>query len=129
MAGREDESVWLNEQGAILVFARGSNGREEAKEFIEALSSSDQAKVCSIGRVLVQRGTISNDTKFKKRKGYDALFEIKVFQIRIFAVLTSHSGRKKRFVLTHGTLKKRDKMSKTELERAQRIFAEHEADE
>ena len=93
------------------------DGKHLLKEFIDALSESDQKKVLALFRRTADHGPPSNETKFKKLD--DDLFEFKAHQIRIFCAFRGKSV----LVLTHGIKKKKDKHDKQDMQRARDILA------
>lgn len=105
-------------QGSRLTieYAVLPDGKMPAKTFVEGLTHSYQARVLVLFQRLGDHGVIKNPEHFKKVVGSD-FFEFKRHQVRILAF--SLPGR--RFILTHGFRKKKDKIDKAELSRAARI--------
>jgi Phage derived protein Gp49-like (DUF891) len=105
-----------------IVLATPKGGSCPASEFIAELSTPDKAKIYSLMKRAAEFGpmNIHNGEKFKKIA--DGWFEFKCFQIRMPCYYEGNS-----LVVTHGFKKKQDSFSPTELERAKRIRAEHEA--
>lgn len=95
------------------------DGSSVADEFIEELPVPDRNKLLALLKRAADMGpmNINDGEKFKKLEG--AIFEFKVFQIRMPCF---YSGRS--IVLTHGFKKKKDRTPPTEIERALRIMKE-----
>lgn len=105
-----------------IVFARDSTGSCPAQVFFDACSSQDKARLMHLFRILseTELGAPKNPEKFGVPD--NGLFEFKSFQIRM---PFSYARREKGLVLiSHGFVKKRDKTSPAEIERAKRILAE-----
>jgi hypothetical protein len=102
----------------VIAYAVDRNGRSPAKEFFEALSPPDQAKLMRLFALLGDEGRIVNSEKF----GYlvERFHEFKSFQIRMPCRIVAGST----VIVTHGFLKKKDKTPREEITRAKRIFAE-----
>ncbi len=98
-------------------YAQSANGKLLAKEFIEGLSIADQAKLAHLFQWIAEHGQIRNEEKFRHEG--DKIYSFKAHQIRIGCFC---SGR--RWILTHGFVKKQDRWPPAELERAKRIMAE-----
>lgn len=98
-------------------YAQCVNGRLPAKEFIEGLSSGEQAKLAHLFQWIADFGKIKNEEKFRHED--DKIYSFKAHQIRIGCFC---SGR--RWILTHGFMKKQNRWPAAELERAKRILAE-----
>ncbi|HVJ04493.1 MAG TPA: type II toxin-antitoxin system RelE/ParE family toxin [Candidatus Saccharimonadales bacterium] len=101
-----------------VVYATQENGVHLAAEFFDDLSVSDQAKLAALFKRFADCGEIKNREKFKKIA--DNLFEFKSGQIRMFCFL-----ERGMVVVTHGCIKKKDALNKTEIKRAERIRFEH----
>jgi len=96
-----------------------TNGTSESKTYIEGLATSEKAKIISIIKRFADFGTIHNKKKFKKVEG--KIFEFKDYQTR---VLMFHCG-KNHIALTHGFTKKKDKIPRKEIDKANQIMAEY----
>lgn len=106
----------------IVAYACRVNGNRPAKDFIENLEQSDQAKLAKRFIYLAQIGQIYTKEQFRKLGGKSAkIFEFKVHPgIR---VLCFQQG--KSWFLTHGFKKQTGKTPPKEIERAERIMKEH----
>lgn len=111
----------------VLEYARDASGKYPAEEFLAttALDPNREAEVASIRhlfRVYGETGGIINKEKFKKLEGTNpALVEFKAFQVRVIGFYNGAGV----LVLTHGCIKKKDRLPPEEIERAHRIRGEH----
>jgi len=105
-----------------VVFAVCADGSSPAAQFFDRLGSADKAKMLKLYQYLADHGWITNPEKFKKIAGTD-FFEFKSFQVRMPCFFAP--GRL--VIVTHGFLKKGDRIPPQELERARRIRQEDEA--
>jgi len=101
-----------------VVYAAEQGGGNRASTFFEGLSSADRVKMGTLFKRFAEFGEIKNREKFKKIA--DDLFEFKSHQVRMFCFIDART-----VVLTHGCIKKRDALNSADIERAQRIKAEH----
>lgn len=95
---------------------------DAARFFFDQLSDKDRAKVLSLFQRLGDHGRISNKEKFKSLTGTD-LWEFKSFQIRFLGSFRPRG----RFVIALGMRKKKDRHSRSDLEKAARILAEYDS--
>jgi hypothetical protein len=99
-----------------------ANGRCPAKEFLNGLSKEDREKILRVIKRLADKGKfLTNREQFKKIEGED-FFEFKNFQIR----MPCYFHRAGRLTLTHGFIKKEDRIKPEEIKRMKRIRDEHE---
>ncbi|HEX8693458.1 MAG TPA: type II toxin-antitoxin system RelE/ParE family toxin [Longimicrobium sp.] len=84
-------------------------------DFLDALEPGDRRKLDVMFEMLGEAGRISNDTKFKKLADRDEIWEFKSFQIRIYCFFTPD----RHVMLAHAVIKKQDKHSRADLERAE----------
>ncbi|MEW6669772.1 MAG: type II toxin-antitoxin system RelE/ParE family toxin [Thermodesulfobacteriota bacterium] len=85
------------------------------QEFLASLNNKNKAKIISIISRYAEFGKISNREQFKK---VDAVFwEFKSFQIRVFMYHCERGC----IALTHGFIKKGDKIPPAEIVRAYKI--------
>jgi hypothetical protein len=110
-----------------VVYACDAAGRYPAEEFLQELANdparkSEHAGVLHLLQLFADAGKISNPEHFKKLEGTDpTLVEFKKFQTRVIGFFNG-AGQ---LVLTHGFIKKKDKVDKAEFQRAYRIRIEH----
>ena len=113
----------------IVEWAVDSRGQMPARELYLNLPDEDKAKVLLLFKRLADFGRISNTEKFKQlgekagSKGR-GIWEFKSFQIRFLGDF--RPGH--RFILAHGTdIKKANALSGSDIGKAIRILAEHDA--
>jgi phage-related protein len=107
---------------AIVAYACRENGNRPAKDFIEKLESSDQAKLAKSFHCIANTGIIHNTQRFRKLGGKSGkIYEFKVHpKVR---VLCFQVGRT--WLLTHGFNNETDKTPPRQIERAEEIMKEH----
>ena len=110
-------------KGKVLAveFAIRINGESPASDFYDELDDRDKAKLLKLFETIGEHGQIRNKEKFKHIEGTNNFFVFKSFQIRMPCFRFGYS-----FVVTHGYIKKADKMPPAELKRAEMIKDEHE---
>jgi phage-related protein len=108
------------EKADIYVYV-DSGGQQLAADFIDQLDESDQKKVLQLLRRFAQKGEIHNREKFRLEE--KPIYAFKSFQIRILCFFLPDAA-KRTIVLTHGLKKKQDKLSRSELDKANRIYNE-----
>ena len=118
MSKDADSTIVVRGNLRTIEYAIRANGSMPAKEFIEGLSEPDQAKILVLFRRMAEKGDLPNREQFKLVKG--KIFEFKKQQIRVFCF-----RKEERWLLTNGYKKKRDKLDRSEIDRAQRIMQEH----
>ncbi len=102
-----------------IEYAVAANGSSPAEAFVEGLSPGDHAKLLALLKRMADHGTIPNREQFKKIRG--KIFEFKKHQIRVFCFQEGN-----RWLLTNGYLKQKDRLHRGEIDRAERIMAEHQ---
>jgi phage-related protein len=103
----------------IVEGAISANGECESKVFLDSLRDAERAKIFKIIKRLADFGVIHNREQFKKVEG--DFWEFKEFQRRILMYYLPN----RRIVLTHGFIKKVDKIPKAEIDRAKAIMREY----
>jgi hypothetical protein len=95
------------------------DGSCPAKEFLNGLSPNDTAKMKALFALFVERYPQRlSDQKFKRIEETE-FFEFKSFKIRVPCFFAPDG----RLLLTHGLIKKRDKLQPKEIEKARAIRA------
>lgn len=124
MLDPSDEQVVAKGPAKTVAYAIDSNGNMPAKEFLEqergrgAPSKVELAGLRHLFKLMADQGRITNDEQFKKERG--SIFGFKKYQARVAAFQEGDV-----WYLTHGFKKKKDKWPESELDRAERIRAEH----
>jgi hypothetical protein len=104
-----------------VVGAVRRNGTCPARDFLDSLPAEGRAKLMALIRRLADVGSITNREQFKKIENTE-FFEFKHYQLRMPGYFRPGGV----FVLTHGFVKKQDRIPPQELERAWAIRAEYE---
>ena len=97
------------------------NGRCPGKKFLNSLSKDDREKILRVIKRLADAGKVANREQFKKIEGED-FFEFKNSQIRMPCYFHA-AGR---LIITHGFIKKEDRIRPEEIDRMKRIRDEYE---
>ena len=118
MSKDADSNIVVRGNQRTIEYAIRTNGSMPAKEFIESLDESDQRKMAALFDRMAQHGNAPNPTQFKPVRG--KIFEFKKHQIRVFCF-----RKDDRWILTNGYKKKRNKLDRAEVDRAERIMREH----
>lgn len=104
---------------AIVAYACRANGGRPAKDFIEDLEKSDQAKLAKSFHCIAHVGRINNIERFRKLRG--KIYEFKVHpKIRILCFQLG-----KTWLLTHGFNKETGDTPTRQIKRAEQIRKEH----
>ena len=101
-------------------YAIRGNGISESKDFIKHLDNAQKAKIIKIIKRFANIGKIWNKEQFKKVEG--DIWEFKEFQIRVFMYHCAHGC----IALTHGCIKKRKNILRSQIDRANKIKEEYE---
>lgn len=111
------------EQGVLSVaFLVDPAGRSLAMEFLESdeVTAQDKARLAYLFKRMATQGSITNNQHFKKLEGRKEVHEFKAHQARVFAFRDGNC-----WFLTNGTVKKKDKHQRADIDRAERIWEEH----
>ena len=114
------EEYYRGEKGSVCVFVT-RRGDAPAADFIDALDEHRQKKVIRLLKEFADRGEILNKERFRRED--ESIFAFKSGQVRILCFFLPHAGQRT-IVLTHGFKKKQQKLSRSELAKAQRICEE-----
>lgn len=122
------EELAAEGQWGTVRWATDANGDMPASEFFASQSETDRAKLQALFQRLADFGRIDNEEKFKNLgakagKAGRGLFEFKSFQLRFFGDFRPG----KQFVVAHGTRKKKDDLSRSDIDTSVRVLAEHDA--
>lgn len=111
--------------GAVftILFSVCTDRSSPAEKFFDELDGENKAKMLRLFKQMGDQGKIRSPEKFKKIEGSDGLFEFKSHQVRMPCYFLP--GRL--LVLTHGLIKKGDKLPPAEIRRAERIRRENSA--
>lgn len=109
-----------------MEWAVDSRGGMPALEFFKStsLSREERQKVIVLFKRLADKGDIANREHFKNLgKSGGGLWEFKRHQIRFLGDYRPGG----RFVVAHGVRKKKDDLNPSDIKKALRILAEHDA--
>ena len=88
------------------------NGACEADEYLKGLSEKEKSKLIPLLKYTADAGPVKNEQKFKSIG--NGIFEFKGFQSRLFCFFDEG----KIIILTHGCIKKRDKLEPADIQKA-----------
>lgn len=104
-----------------ICFAIAANGESPGwKFFWETLDEDGRIQMDKLFKWMGDLGEINNDKKFKPVRG--KIFEFKSFQIRMLCFRSGDA-----WIITHGLIKKQDKIPPAEIATAERIREEDAA--
>ncbi len=117
MSKDADRSIVVRGSLRTIEYAMRANRSTPARDFIEGLDESDQRKITVLFRRMADKGNVPNREQFKCVRG--RIFEFKKHQIRVFCFC-----ERDRWLLTNGYKKKKDKLDRSEIDRAERVLQE-----
>jgi len=95
-----------------------NHGKSPLEDFFKSLTKENRDKIIALLHNAANNGLPSNTEKFKKLHCKEIkLNEFKAHQVRIFCALDG-----KKIILSNGFLKKRNKTSKAEINRAKSLL-------
>src|SRR6266704_224893 len=109
--GRERLKLLLNGE-KFKIYGLLINGACEADEYLKELSEKEKSKLIPLLKYTADTGPVKNEQKFKNIG--NGIFEFKGFQSRLFCFFDE--GRI--IILTHGFIKKRDKLDSADIQKA-----------
>lgn len=112
------EILVSGDKADIFVY-KDDNGNKPVLLFIDQLQKNDQSKIFPLLNLFAEKGEIRNDEKFKLEE--KPIFAFKSYQVRLFCFFLPKAS-KKSLVLTHGYIKKKNKVPKKELDKAKNIY-------
>jgi phage-related protein len=118
-------TIAVEGQQGVVAYIPAKNGKFLAGEFMAGLFSKKEteksaAAIWRLFQHLAKLGTVRNEQKFKKVEG--EIWEFKDYQARVFGFFGRNAAGKRCFFLTHGFIKKKQKLPRTEIDRANSIM-------
>jgi len=104
-----------------IEYATSRDGAVPGHEFLVGREPRWQARLLYLYKVLGDTGVIRNEEQFSKLEG--DFWEFKAYQIRMICYFRPD----KRVVITHGCVKKKNRIDREQLRRAARIKQDYEA--
>ncbi len=123
MPSLSDDQVAVSGLARTVAYAKDSQGRMPAKDFLDQTGGSDAPSevekrgMYHLFRLMAAGGKIANREQFRKERC--EIYGFKKYQARIAAFQVGSV-----WYLTHGFKKKKDKWPEAELDRADRIRSE-----
>jgi hypothetical protein len=109
----------ITQGAAFSIHAIMEGGRSHFEQFFAGLPTRTKGKLRALFDFIAKNGAPRNPEKFRHEE--DEIFAIKQNQIRVYCFFDA--GRM--IVVTHGTLKKRQKANPEDLKRAKRLREEY----
>lgn len=109
----------IAEGAELSIHALVEGGRSHFEQFFAQLPTPSKGKLRALFDFIANNGAPRNPEKFRHEE--DGIFAIKQNQIRVYCFFDA--GRM--IIVTHGTLKKRQKANPEELKRAKRLREEY----
>jgi hypothetical protein len=117
-------SIAVTGQKLTIEWATDGRKRMPALEFYKELPPKERQKILALFKRLADTGDIANREHFKcLGKLGDSLWEFKNFQLRFLGDYRPGGL----FIVALGVRKKKDDHSETDIKKASRILAEHDA--
>jgi len=99
------------------IFYQAKTGKIPAKEYLEKESLDIQVKLSALVKYIADHGRLFDITKFRKVDSKDNIFEFKPVNHRFFSFF--YKGKK--IIITNAYIKKSQKVSKGDLEKARNM--------
>lgn len=118
MHEQDDPKVVVRGRRFAIEYAKCDRSSAPAQGFVSSLDVKEQAKLFALFDRLANHGEIRNREQFKQVRG--PIYEFKRHQVRLLCFRQGST-----WYLTNGYKKKRDRLDPGEVDRAERIMAEH----
>jgi phage-related protein len=105
----------------LVIYGVVANGKCLVKKFLASLEGVEKARTRVVLEQISNNGTPSNKEKYKHLS--DGIYECKGFQARLFCF--TPKGEANTLILTHGCIKKKDKLDPEDIEKAKTIRADY----
>jgi len=114
---KKEKYVFYQGEKFQVEFYFTETGNIPAKEYLEDASLDVKIKLAALVKYIAQAGQIFDITKFRLVDTKEKIFEFKPLQHRFFNFF--YEGR--RIIITNGYMKKSQKVSKRDLEKARML--------
>jgi len=114
---KREEYIFYQGEKFQVEFYFTAAGKMPARECLEDMALDIKVKLAVLVRYIAEQGKIFDITKFRVVDSKEKIYEFKPLQYRFFNFF--HEGRK--IIITNGYMKKSQKVSKKDLERARGI--------
>jgi hypothetical protein len=113
------ENLDLGEKGDLYVVI-DSRGSCAVREFIDSLNLAARKKITKLFNIFLARGFIRNEHSFVNEDDGIWAFKDVSIKVRIYCFFYEKQS-KRTFILTHGAIKKEDKLNPSDKAKALRI--------
>ena len=114
---KKEEYIFYQGEKFQVEFYFTETGKIPAKEYLEEMVIDVKVKLAVLVKYIAEQGKIFDITKFRIVDSKEKIYEFKPLQYRFFNFF--YEGMK--IIITNGYMKKSQKMSKRDLERARNI--------
>ena len=114
---KKEDYIFYQGERFQVEFYFTETGEMPAKEYLEKESSGVQVKLAALVKYIADHGRLFNKTKFRKVDSKDNIFEFKPVDHRFFSFF--YEGKK--IIITNAYMKKSQKVSKRDLEKAKNM--------
>lgn len=114
---KKEEYIFYRGEKFQVEFYFTEAGKMPAKEYLEEAALDIKVKLAALVKYIAEQGKVFDITKFRVVDSKEKIYEFKPLQYRFFNFF--YEGRK--IIITNGYMKKSQKVSKKDLERARDI--------
>lgn len=114
---KKEEYIFYQGEKFQVEFYFTDAGKIPAKEYLEEATLDIKLKLAVLVKYMAEQGKIFDITKFRVVDSKEKIYEFKPLQYRFFNFF--YEGRK--IIITNGYMKKSQKVSKKDLEKARAI--------
>ena len=114
---KKEDYIFYQGEKFQVEFYFTETGEMPAKEYLEQESLGVQVKLAALVKYIADHGMLFNRTKFRKVDSKDNIFEFKPLDHRFF----SFFYKDRKIIITNAYMKKSQKVSKRDLEKAKNI--------
>ncbi len=114
---KKEDYIFYQGERFQVEFYFTETGDMPAKEYLEKESLGVQVKLAALVKYIADHGRLFNKTKFRKVDSKESIFEFKPVDHRFFSFF--YEGKK--IIITNAYMKKSQKVSKRDLEKAKNM--------
>ena len=114
---KKEEYIFYQGEKFQIEFYFNEAGKIPAKEYLEEAALDVKVKLAALVKYIAEHGSIFDITKFRVVDPKEKIYEFKPLRYRFFNFF--YEGRK--IIITNGYMKKSQKVSNKDLERARNI--------
>lgn len=114
---KKEEYIFYRGEKFQVEFYFTETGELPAKEYLEETSLDVKVKLAALVKYIAEQGQLFDQRKFRQVDPKEKIYEFKPLQYRFFSFF--YEGRK--IIITNGYMKKSQKISRKDLEKAKNI--------